>query len=246
MEKKVKEELDKLIIIGNESGMLRTSTVKQLLNDLNKKTEEDFEDAVQYVEEKNIGLNTDDSENKLFLDSSKIAIVPKTLSVESIVKKIRYDENKELTGETIYKGQDVAKGRYYITVVVFIQNSKNEFLIQKRVKKKDGKWATTGGHPVSGETSKQGIITEIKEELGVDIVKENIKLFKTIKTEDDFVDIYYVKEDIDIKKIKIQKEEVEDVKWATIEEINELIKNEAFSESHTEFFELCLDYLKLK
>ena len=56
----------------------------------------------------------------------------------------------------------------------------------------------------------------------------------------------YLKEDIDIKKIKIQKEEVEDVKWATIEEINELIKNEAFSESHTEFFELCLDYLKLK
>ena len=99
---------------------------------------------------------------------------------------------------------------------------------------------------VSGKTSKQGIITEIKEELGVDIVKENIKLFKTIKTEDDFVDIYYLKEDIDIKKIKIQKEEVEDVKWATIEEINELIKNEAFSESHTEFFELCLDYLKLK
>lgn len=84
-----------------------------------------------------------------------------------------YDENKELTGETIYKGQDVPKGRYYITVAVFIQNSKNEFLIQKRVKKKDGK-------------------------------------------------------------------------WATIEEINELIKNEAFSESHTEFFELCLDYLKLK
>lgn len=31
-----------------------------------------------------------------------------------------YDENKELTGGTIYKGQDVPKGRYYITVVVFI------------------------------------------------------------------------------------------------------------------------------
>lgn len=38
-----------------------------------------------------------------------------------------YDENKELTGETIYKGQDVPKGRYYITVVVFIQNSKRIF-----------------------------------------------------------------------------------------------------------------------
>lgn len=154
-----------------------------------------------------------------------------------------YDENKNLTGEKIYKGQDVPKGRYYITVVVFIQNSKNEFLLQKRVKKKDGKWATTGGHPVSGETSKQGIITEIKEELGIDIPEENIQLFKTIKTEDDFVDIYYLKEDIDINKIKIQKEEVSDVKWATINDIEKMIKEGEFSESHREFFGDCIKYL---
>jgi isopentenyldiphosphate isomerase len=111
-----------------------------------------------------------------------------------------YNENKELTGKTIYKGQDVPKGHYYITVVIFIQNGKNEFLIQKRVKKKDGKWATTGGHPISGETSKQGIITEIKEKLGINVIEQNIKLLKTIKTKDDFVDIYYLREDIDIKK----------------------------------------------
>lgn len=154
-----------------------------------------------------------------------------------------YDENKKLTGEKIYKGQDVPKGRYYITVVVFIQNSKNEFLLQKRVKKKDGKWATTGGHPVSGETSKQGIITEIKEELGIDIPEENIQLFKTVKTEDDFVDIYYLKEDIDINKIKIQKEEVSDVKWATINDIEKMIKEGEFSESHREFFGDCIKYL---
>lgn len=154
-----------------------------------------------------------------------------------------YDENKKLTGETIYKGQDVPKGRYYITVVVFIQNNKNEFLLQKRVKNKDGKWATTGGHPVSGETSKQGIITEIKEELGINVVEENVKLFKTIKTEDDFVDIYFLKEDIDIKEIKIQNEEVDDVKWATIEEIQKMRQQEIFSESHKAFFEDCLKYL---
>lgn len=154
-----------------------------------------------------------------------------------------YDENKNLTGETIYKGQNVPKGRYYITVVIFIQNNKNEFLLQKRVKDKDGKWATTGGHPVSGETSKQGIITEIKEELGINVVEENVELFKTIKTEDDFVDIYYLKEDIDINEIKIQKEEVEDAKWATIEEIQKMIQQKIFSESHKAFFEDCLKYL---
>lgn len=154
-----------------------------------------------------------------------------------------YDENKKLTGEKIYKGQDVPKGCYYITVVVFIQNSKNEFLLQKRVKNKDGKWATTGGHPVSGETSRQGIITEIKEELGIDILEKNIKLFKTIKTEDDFVDIYYLKEDIDINKVRIQKEEVSAVKWATINDIEKMIEEGNFSESHRDFFEDCIKYL---
>lgn len=161
-------------------------------------------------------------------------------------KRDLYDENKCLTGETIYKGQAVPSGKYYITVVIFIQNDKDEFLIQKRVKKKDGKWATTGGHPVSGETSKQGIITEIKEELGINVIEENITLFKTIKTEDDFVDIYYLRESIDINKIEIQKDEVEDVKWASKEEIEYLIENGQFSESHTEFFEFCVEYLNLK
>ncbi len=158
-------------------------------------------------------------------------------------KRDLYDENRKLTGETIYKGEIVPKGRYYITVVIFIQNSKGEFLIQKRVAKKDGKWATTGGHPVSGESSKQGIITEIKEELGIAVNNENIQLFKTIKTEDDFVDLYYLKEDIDINSVKLQEEEVDKAKWASIDEINEMIRNQPFSESHAEFFKYCLEFL---
>lgn len=92
MEQKVKEELDKLLIIGNERGMLRTSTVAQLLSDLHRETEEEYEEAVQYIEQKNINLDIDNSEKRHFLDSSKIAIVPKTLSVEAIVKKIKYEE----------------------------------------------------------------------------------------------------------------------------------------------------------
>ena len=129
-------------------------------------------------------------------------------------KRDLYDKNKNLTGETIYKGEIVPKGRYYITVVVWIQNDEDNFLIQKRVLKKDGKWSTTGGHPVSGETSKQGIIAEIKEELGLDLTNKEIILFKTLKTEDDFVDLYYLKANIDINDIAMQKEEVEDVRWA--------------------------------
>lgn len=161
-------------------------------------------------------------------------------------KRDLYDENKELTGETIFKGEPIPKGRYYITVVIFIQNDEGKFLIQKRVMNKDGKWATTGGHPVSGESSKQGIITEIKEELGIDVKSENIQLFKTIKTEDDFVDLYYLKENVNIENVVVQREEVEKAKWASIEEIKDMIQNDEFSESHTKFFKMCLEFLNEK
>ena len=80
-----------------------------------------------------------------------------------------YNSKRILTGEVIKKEEDVPPGRYQITVVVFIENGNGEFLLQKRALRKDGRWATTGGHPVSGESSLEGIVTEIKEELGYNI-----------------------------------------------------------------------------
>ena len=152
-----------------------------------------------------------------------------------------YDENRKLTHEKIKKGDKVPNGRYYITVAVFIQNSKDEFLLQ--INKKYNMWTTTGGHPKAGETSLDGIITEIKEELGIDVNKKDLNLFKTIKTEDDFVDLYYLKKDININDIIKQDEEVEDVKYFSISEIKELIKNNMFLPPHIEFFNYCLEYL---
>ena len=116
-----------------------------------------------------------------------------------------YNSKRILTGEVIQKGKKVPKGKYYITVVVFIENSKGEFLLQKRVPEKDGKWATTGGHPKSGESSLEGIVTEIKEELGLTVKQNELTLFKIIQTEDDFVDLYYLKKDININDIKNPK-----------------------------------------
>ena len=75
-----------------------------------------------------------------------------------------YDINRRLTGQTIFKGDSIPENNYIIVVLVFIQNSEGKFLIQKRSKIKNGKYATTGGHPKSGENSIQGIISEVKEE----------------------------------------------------------------------------------
>ena len=95
-------------------------------------------------------------------------------------KRALYDENKILTGEVISKGDPIPKGRYYLTVVVWIENSKGEFLIQKTVPEKHHMWATTGGHPKSGESSLDGIVQEVREELGLIINPKEFNLFKTI------------------------------------------------------------------
>ena len=42
-------------------------------------------------------------------------------------KRDLYDENKQKTGEVIEKGQPIPNGRYYITVVVWMQNSEGKF-----------------------------------------------------------------------------------------------------------------------
>ena len=141
-----------------------------------------------------------------------------------------YDENKNLTGEKLFREKGtkliVPKGRYSIVVLAFIENSKGEFLFQMTSKRKKNVWATTGGHVKSGQTSKEAIIEEIKEELGIDINEDEVKLFKTYKYDDAFKDVFYIKKDIDINSLTYQEDEVEYVKYLTKDEILDLINND--------------------
>lgn len=154
-----------------------------------------------------------------------------------------YDENKKLTGRVIKKDDPVPSGFYYITVMVFIENSDGEILLQQRSQEKGGAWATTGGHPKAGESSLEGMQAEIKEELGVYVDLNELVLFKTIKTEDDFVDFYYLKKNIDLADIKIQVEEVQNVSWFTKEQIEDMIQSGEFFKWHIDGYR---DFLKYK
>lgn len=140
-----------------------------------------------------------------------------------------YDENKNLTGEKLFREKGtkliVPKGRYSVVVLAFIENSKGEFLFQMTSKRKKNVWATTGGHVKSGQTSKEAIIEEIKEELGIDINEDEVKLFKTYKYDDAFKDVFYIKKDIDINSLTYEKDEVEYVKYLTKDKILDLINN---------------------
>ena len=140
-----------------------------------------------------------------------------------------YDENKNLTGEKIFrekgKKADTPNGKYTIVVLAFIENSKGEFLFQMTSENKGSVWATSGGHVVSGQTSKEGIIEELKEELGLNIELEEIELFKTYKYDNAFKDVYYIKKDINIDELVYQEDEVAYAKYLTRDEIMDLINN---------------------
>lgn len=140
-----------------------------------------------------------------------------------------YDENKKLTGEKLFREKGtklkVPGNRYIVVVLAFIENSNGEFLFQMTSKRKNNVWATTGGHVKSGQTSMEAIMEEINEELGIEIDSSEITLFKTYKYEDAFKDVFYIKKDIDVNKLKLQLDEVEYVKYLSKDEIIELINN---------------------
>lgn len=158
-------------------------------------------------------------------------------------KRDLYDEKKQLTGQTIYKDEQIPDGSFILMVVAFIQNSDGKFLIQKRSEAKGGQWAFTGGHPKMGETSLEGIIMEVREELGIEV--ENPILFKEAKGKNSFCDLYYIKKDFTIDNVVIQKEEVEEVKFVTVDEVNQLMEQGLFKKGHYMMFQDCLEYLHL-
>ena len=160
-------------------------------------------------------------------------------------KRDLYDINRNLTGETIYKGDSIPDGKFILVVLSFMQNSKGEFLIQKRSVQKGSKYGSTGGHAKTGETSIQAMMTEINEEVGLNVNEDELDLFYSGRDDIDkvFFDLYYIKKDFSTDSLTLQKEEVESVKWMTVEEIKYNISAGNFLNSHVDEFYRILDYL---
>ena len=115
---------------------------------------------------------------------------------------------------------------------IFIENSKGEFLIQKTSKEKGGLFSTTGGHVDSGETPYTTIVREVKEEIGIDISKEKIIDYGFLLYDMPLRYLFYLKKDINIKDVDVQKEEVDYVKYMSVSDIRKLIDEKQMLESH--------------
>ena len=135
-----------------------------------------------------------------------------------------YDMNKNKTGRIAERNAyNFQKGEYHIVVTGIIMNSKNEILISKRAKNKKfgGMWECNGGSILSGETSLEGILRELKEELGIKFTKKEAIFLKEIRRDKippDFKELWLFRKDIKIEDITFPDGEAIEAKWVNIEE----------------------------
>lgn len=147
------------------------------------------------------------------------------------------DETGVYIGKTETREKCHSNGLWHKAVVVFVINSNKQILLQKRSATKKlwpNMWdVSAGGHVLSGEFGFQSAIREAKEELNLNLDKQDLTFIgatTSVNTKGDIInkhfnEYYIAKMDIDINALKLQTEEVSEVKWIDKEEILERIKN---------------------
>lgn len=140
------------------------------------------------------------------------------------------DINGKVTGEIADKGTNLQDGQYYLGVHAYIHNSSNEFLLQQRALDKDflpGEWDIHLGHVMAGETSKEGMIREIGEELGLDFPSEEMRLIKRVfwHIHNHIIDVYFLNIDFNLEDLSLQEDEVIGAKTVSKYEMLSMVSN---------------------
>ena len=141
-----------------------------------------------------------------------------------------YTADKQPIGKTMVRGEERPEGCYNLAVSVWIRDKDGKYLISQRAASKNSyplMWETVAGGVVAGETSLQGAVREVKEEVGLDIDKESLRLVFTqsgINWGDKFyreiMDVYLYEFDGSYDEKRAVSDEVAQSKWLTSDEIH--------------------------
>ncbi|MDY3005976.1 NUDIX domain-containing protein [Anaerococcus porci] len=159
-----------------------------------------------------------------------------------------YDNFRNKTGDIIERRQRVPNGLYRLIIHVCIFDTKGKMLIQQRTSNKSS-WAnmwdlTISGAVSSGETSQIAANRELFEELGIeyDFSKDYPNL--SVKTKFRIDDIFIINNmKLGLDSLILQKEEVKDASFKTLDEILSLIDKKEFVPYQKDYIKL-LFYLK--
>ena len=143
-----------------------------------------------------------------------------------------YDENRFPLGRTTPRFSRREKGTWRLITHLCIFDSRGRLLIQQRSSGKriwPGKWdVSAAGGVSSGETTRSAAVRELEEELGISAPAQDLRSVCTVTFNYAFDDYFILKRDVDLKSIRLQEEEVSAVRWATRQQVLDLVRRDAF------------------
>ncbi|MBQ8851235.1 MAG: NUDIX domain-containing protein [Oscillibacter sp.] len=143
-----------------------------------------------------------------------------------------YDENRIPLGRTAQRFSKREKGTWRLIAHLCIFDSRGRLLLQQRSADKrvwPGKWdVSAAGGVCAGETTRLAAVRELFEELGVSARPEDLRSVCTVTFNHAFDDYFILKRDVDLRKLRLQEEEVSAVRWATRQQVLDLIRRDGF------------------
>ena len=143
-----------------------------------------------------------------------------------------YDENRLPLGRTAERSARKGPGEYRMVVHVCVFDSRGRLLIQRRTPEKvifPNLWdVSVGGGVDAGETSRQGAEREFREELGHPLDLSGLRPSVTVNFDGGFDDFYILIRDLRLEELTLQREEVRDVRWASLEEVLGMLRQGTF------------------
>lgn len=151
-----------------------------------------------------------------------------------------YDVDRVKKHRTHLRGTPIEDGDYHLVVNIWIYNSEGEILLTQRHPEIPFglKWACTGGSALAGEDTVQAAIRETKEEIGIDILPEELILVGQERRLHSFLDTFAVYKDITPEQIVMQPEEVVDFCWVNEREYRKIEREECLHPALKNFFEV--------
>lgn len=134
------------------------------------------------------------------------------------------------SGMSAERGSAIPDGMYHKTVSAWIRNSHSRWLITRRADciSRGGLWEFPGGSVMSGENSYAALVREVREETGLDVVTATVFTYVIIEEKHVMTDVWVVKQDAEISSLKLDPKEVSEARWATSDEIRELMEKGEF------------------
>lgn len=160
-----------------------------------------------------------------------------------------YTKYREKTGKEHIRGQMIPEGFYHLVVHVWIRNHKGEYLISQRSASRPTfplMWECVGGSVLKGESSIDGALREVKEEVGLDLEQKDGKLlFSKIRGSDvryeckvfnDIMDVWLFEYDGPLQLKSATTDEVAACRWMTVSEIRKLYEDKKLVQTLDYFF----------